>query len=71
MTALESITLERDALEAALAAVLDFAGTVAGGASWWDDVWPEYEDRIWAARASREPSPHQYYENLLQHEDDE
>ena len=37
---------ERDALSAGLAAALDFAGTVAGGASWWEDVWKEHEAAI-------------------------
>ena len=37
---------ERDALRAGLAAALDFVGTVAGGASWWDDVWKEHEAAI-------------------------
>ena len=37
---------ERDALRAGLAAALDFAGTVAGGASWWDDVWKEHDAAI-------------------------
>ena len=37
---------ERDALRAALDAALEFAGVVAGGASWWDDVWPEHEAAI-------------------------
>ena len=37
---------ERDALRAGLDAALDFAGTVAGGASWWDDVWKEHEAAI-------------------------
>lgn len=33
----------------ALAATLDFATTVAGGSAWWDDVWPEYQDALYAA----------------------
>ena len=37
---------ERDALSAGLAAALDFVGTVAGGASWWEDVWKEHEAAI-------------------------
>ena len=44
--ALERLTAERDALSAGLAAALDFAGTVAGGASWWEDVWKEHEAAI-------------------------
>ena len=44
--ALERLTAERDALRAGLDAALDFAGTVAGGASWWDDVWKEHEAAI-------------------------
>ena len=27
---------------AAVDAATDFAGTVAGGSSWWDDVWAEH-----------------------------
>lgn len=42
------------ALEIALDAALDFAGTVAGGASWWDDVWANHEAAIDAARAAKE-----------------
>ena len=37
---------ERDALRAGLAAALDFAGTVAGGSSWWEDVWKEHDAAI-------------------------
>jgi uncharacterized coiled-coil DUF342 family protein len=40
------LVAERDALRAGLAAALDFAGTVAGGASWWEDVWKEHEAAI-------------------------
>ena len=38
-----------DAYEKAIAAALDFIGTVAPGASWWDDVWPEHEAAMLAA----------------------
>lgn len=31
------------ASQRAVDAAIDFAGTVAPGASWWDDVWPEHE----------------------------
>jgi hypothetical protein len=44
--ALERLTAERDALSAGLAAALDFAGTVAGGSSWWEDVWEEHAAAI-------------------------
>lgn len=44
------LTAENERLRAELAeaqraveALLDFAGTVAPGASWWEDVWPEHE----------------------------
>ncbi len=37
---------ERDALRAGLDAALDFAGTVAGGSSWWEDVWKEHDAAI-------------------------
>lgn len=39
-----------EAQDRAIAALLDFASTVAGGASWWDDVWPEHEAALDAAR---------------------
>ncbi len=35
----------------AVDAATDFAGTVAGGASWWDDVWDEHFRALDAARA--------------------
>ena len=35
----------------AVDAATDFAGTVAGGASWWDDVWAEHFRALDAARA--------------------
>lgn len=31
-------------------ALHDFAQSVAGGSSWWDDVWPEIEKELEAAR---------------------
>lgn len=31
------------AQDEAIAALLDFASTVAGGSSWWDDVWAKHE----------------------------
>lgn len=34
----------------AVDAATDFAGTVAGGASWWEDVWSEHEAALDAAR---------------------
>ncbi len=39
-----------EAQDRAIAALLDFASTVAGGASWWDDVWPEHEAALDVAR---------------------
>lgn len=46
------------ALQAGLDAALDYAGTVAGGSSWWDDVWAEHAAAITAAEAAlAEPSP--------------
>lgn len=38
----------------AVDAATDFAGTVAGGASWWDDVWAEHFRALDAARAALE-----------------
>ena len=40
---------ERDALRAGLDAALDFVGTVAGGSSWWEDVWKEHDAAIQGA----------------------
>lgn len=34
----------------AVDAATDFAGTVAAGASWWDDVWPEHFSALDRAR---------------------
>ena len=42
--------------QAALKAALDFLGTVAGGSSWWDDVWPEHEAAMLAAAQAKEVS---------------
>ena len=36
----------------AVDAATDFAGTVAGGASWWDDVWSGHESALDQARAA-------------------
>lgn len=36
----------------AVDAATDFAGTVAGGASWWDDVWSEHTAALDSARAA-------------------
>lgn len=44
----------------ALDAALDFAGTVAGGASWWDDVWAELDaevERTRQAYYTQSPAP--------------
>lgn len=53
---LEAQRLYARALCKAMDAATDFAGTVAGGASWWDDVWADHtaaldraRDRITAA----------------------
>ena len=46
----EAYRSEAEAMRNGLAAALDFAGTVAGGASWWDDVWAEHEAAIDRAR---------------------
>lgn len=34
----------------ALDAAIDFAGTVGGSSSWWEEVWPEHEAAIDASR---------------------
>lgn len=47
---IERLIAERDALREGLDAALEFAGAVAGGAAWWDGVWPEHEAAIEAAR---------------------
>lgn len=33
-------------LKKALDAALDFAGTVGGGSSWWEEIWAEHEAAI-------------------------
>lgn len=55
----ERLTRELDAqrvyarvLCRAVDAATDFAGTVAGGASWWNDVWSEHESALDAARSA-------------------
>ena len=40
-------------LQKALDAALDFAGTVGGSSSWWEEVWPEHEAAIDAARGEK------------------
>ncbi len=40
------------ALCRAVDAATDFAGTVAGGASWWDEVWAEHTAELDATRAA-------------------
>lgn len=37
-------------LKKALDAALDFAGTVGGGSSWWEEIWAEHEAAIDASR---------------------
>lgn len=56
---LRRVIAERDAqrlyarkLCKAIDAIADFAGTVAGGASWWDDVWRAHELDLDAARSA-------------------
>ena len=34
----------------ALDAAIDFAGSVCGSSSWWEEVWPEHEAAIDASR---------------------
>lgn len=50
----DRIDAERQAIikaqDEAIAALLDFASTVAGGSSWWDEVWPEHEAALDVAR---------------------
>lgn len=41
-------------LASGLEVALDFAGTVGGGASWWDDIWAEREAGIEQARLAHE-----------------
>lgn len=43
---LQDAEVERNVLRAAIDAALEFAGTVAPGAAWWDDVWAEHEVKI-------------------------
>jgi hypothetical protein len=59
---LEAQRLYARALCKAIDAATDFAGTVAGGASWWDEVWAEHaaaldraRDRISLAQQGAEP----------------
>lgn len=42
------------AYKEAVEAAVDFAGTVAPGAAWWDDVWPELEAALAAKPAVKE-----------------
>lgn len=55
----------------ALDAALDFAGTVAGGASWWDDVWAELDaevERTRQAYYTQAPAPaHELLHKLRAH----
>ena len=48
---LEAHRLYARALCKAVDAATDFAGTVAGGASWWDDVWADHAAALDRARA--------------------
>lgn len=47
---LEAYRLYARALCKAVDAATDFAGTVAGGASWWDDVWADHAVVLDSAR---------------------
>jgi len=47
---LEAHRLYARALCKAVDAATDFAGTVAGGASWWDDVWADHAAALDRAR---------------------
>lgn len=47
---LEAQRLYARALCKAVDAATDFAGTVAGGASWWDDVWADHAAALDRAR---------------------
>lgn len=47
---LEAQRLYARALCKAVDAATDFAGTVAGGSSWWDDVWAEQAAALDRAR---------------------
>ncbi len=49
-----TLTAELAARDSTIEALLDFAGTVAPGASWWDDVWPEHESAIAARKGEGE-----------------
>lgn len=43
---LRRLYAENQILRSALDAALDFAGTIGGGSSWWEDVWSEHEEAI-------------------------
>ena len=47
---LEAHRIYARALCKAVDAATDFAGTVAGGASWWDDVWADHAAALDKAR---------------------
>lgn len=47
---IEALRLYVRALCKAVDAATDFAGTVAGGASWWDDVWAAHAAALDRAR---------------------
>ena len=49
-TGIKELQAKNEALRAALEAALDFAVTVGPGASWWDDIWPEHQAALDAAR---------------------
>lgn len=50
MRELEAHRMYARALCKAVDAATDFAGTVAGGASWWDDVWADHAAALDRAR---------------------
>lgn len=48
---METYKREVAVLQKALDAALDFAGTVGGSSSWWEEIWAEHEAAIDAARS--------------------
>lgn len=50
---METYKREVAVLQKALDAALDFAGTVGGSSSWWEEIWAEHEAAIDAARGEK------------------
>ena len=46
----DGLIAENAALRRGLIQALDFAATVGGSSSWWEEVWPDYDKAIDAAR---------------------